>query len=839
MATEVASQVATGIVLITTRGIQNLAALIPLLTTSLVEKHITKALSNGLLYAAAAPMSIFGSLGIAKAGCIALCASIDYHVFPGPALLKNAGFHPSGTGKLLLHMKHNKRHLYTAENNKRHLYKAEDKLRSVLNKKKVWEVEVNLGSRDFWSWNIRLALATMFLCTLGLLPYILVIQLCIEKPTFVTTWIFPILRLFGSGLVVVNLQFLFQLRLIEETYHRLRFIAADNYLKHIGKSIPANWDPNRRSKKVFDELQSAWLPLEGKEEGKEKSNTLRHQLDDDDKAKILDGVHKLTSFKFKVEPSPSTTPGPTPQTAHYNLGHRRYSSTGSRKDTVIFDEAEQGVPSEESEPTLDSAERVNTTASSMTKATTRAEKVALWVTRQFSTFLLWGTQLGLAFGILCVLVGYIGCFTVVQIVKPGWEGPLIWFVCEGLLAIFRTIIWAANPKWDDPKLPFVLEKIPNPTKPGAESVKAGLSQYGIGWALDSPTADDMHALIIGIDNCNTTDFEVLEKARSDAESVAEYLEDTLLVPRSQIRTLYDSDATRNKIVEELKSLRHRGTVTPDAPIIIYFAGHSLVSGVDGNTYLVPYLPPGDKILEGTPEEYCLPYSEVVDLLQHVADEKTDNIVVILDSCHAGAMGRSHFDTPSPRPPALTVTEGASPEEAVAGSPTELGSSLSRIHSGATTYINLPSTPAMPDEALASADAQIRRAGKKKSRQKISKATTEILIGHSCFLLLAGAAEEQEAFELPGKGGQFTQNLLAVLREAQEKGDLQTMTYEMLVRRIKEKFSANFVYGKKSLLEFQTALCTTIYQERYLFDGLFKRKVDNQSAKPVMRIRYSD
>jgi hypothetical protein len=74
----------------------------------------------------------------------------------------------------------------------------------------------------------------------------------------------------------------------------------------------------------------------------------------------------------------------------------------------------------------------------------------------------------------------------------------------------------------------------------------------------------------GIDVYNTTDFDRLDKARSDAESVAKYLEEYLLVPRSQIRTLYDADATRGQIVEELKSLRHRGSVTPDAPIVIYF-----------------------------------------------------------------------------------------------------------------------------------------------------------------------------------------------------------------------------------------------------------------------------
>ncbi|TEB15822.1 hypothetical protein FA13DRAFT_1651004, partial [Coprinellus micaceus] len=119
--------IASSIVRITTGGIQNLAALIPLLSTRLCERHVTIALQKGLLYAAAAPMTIFGSLGIAQAGLIALCGSIDYPFFHGPALLRNAGFHPTGVGELLLHVKEDKQRLY----------KAEDKLRTILSKKKV------------------------------------------------------------------------------------------------------------------------------------------------------------------------------------------------------------------------------------------------------------------------------------------------------------------------------------------------------------------------------------------------------------------------------------------------------------------------------------------------------------------------------------------------------------------------------------------------------------------------------------------------------------------------------------------------------------------------------
>src|ERR1700687_221163 len=51
-----------------TNGIQDLAALLPLLGTEQCENHIGSALTKGFLYTAAAPLSTFGSLGVGRAG---------------------------------------------------------------------------------------------------------------------------------------------------------------------------------------------------------------------------------------------------------------------------------------------------------------------------------------------------------------------------------------------------------------------------------------------------------------------------------------------------------------------------------------------------------------------------------------------------------------------------------------------------------------------------------------------------------------------------------------------------------------------------------------------------
>ena len=51
-----------------TGGIQDVSALLPLLATDQCEAHASSALTEGYLYIAATPMSLFGSLGLARAG---------------------------------------------------------------------------------------------------------------------------------------------------------------------------------------------------------------------------------------------------------------------------------------------------------------------------------------------------------------------------------------------------------------------------------------------------------------------------------------------------------------------------------------------------------------------------------------------------------------------------------------------------------------------------------------------------------------------------------------------------------------------------------------------------
>ena len=81
-----------------TGGIQDIAALLPLLGTEQCEDHVSSALTKGYLYAAASPMSLFGSLGLARAGFKTFLASFTIPAWNvvGARTLSNMGFKPQG-----------------------------------------------------------------------------------------------------------------------------------------------------------------------------------------------------------------------------------------------------------------------------------------------------------------------------------------------------------------------------------------------------------------------------------------------------------------------------------------------------------------------------------------------------------------------------------------------------------------------------------------------------------------------------------------------------------------------------------------------------------------------
>ena len=83
-------------------GIQDIAAIIPLLGSDQCAEQVSSALTRGYLYAAATPMSIFGSLGVVIAGFKTLIACISFGGIEGAKILGNMGFEPQGENLSLI-----------------------------------------------------------------------------------------------------------------------------------------------------------------------------------------------------------------------------------------------------------------------------------------------------------------------------------------------------------------------------------------------------------------------------------------------------------------------------------------------------------------------------------------------------------------------------------------------------------------------------------------------------------------------------------------------------------------------------------------------------------------
>ena len=86
-----------------TGGIQDIAAILPLLGTEQCSIQVSSAaLTRGYLYAASTPMSIFGSLGVVSAGFKTLVTCFTFGGIEGAKILRNMGFEPQGENLSLI-----------------------------------------------------------------------------------------------------------------------------------------------------------------------------------------------------------------------------------------------------------------------------------------------------------------------------------------------------------------------------------------------------------------------------------------------------------------------------------------------------------------------------------------------------------------------------------------------------------------------------------------------------------------------------------------------------------------------------------------------------------------
>ncbi|QRW13587.1 ICE-like protease (caspase) p20 domain protein [Ceratobasidium sp. AG-Ba] len=177
---------------------------------------------------------------------------------------------------------------------------------------------------------------------------------------------------------------------------------------------------------------------------------------------------------------------------------------------------------------------------------------------------------------------------------------------------------------------------------------------------------NLHGLVIGINKYKSPVRADLDGCVSDATSVLNYLVQDLGVPRGQILTLFDEEATREGIITAFWThLIQNGNIKPSDPIVIYYAGHGEsvlapqeIYSSDGHwEFILPHdastLNPDGSYIFGIPDR------TLGALIYELHKEKGDNITVIMDSCFSGSGTRrrsrsrqSHDPNAPPIPPTL-------------------------------------------------------------------------------------------------------------------------------------------------------------------------------------------
>ena len=209
--TQCSCSVSTGSIGATlTGGIQDVSALLPLLGTEQCEDHACSALTKGYLYIAATPMSLFGSLGLARAGLKTFIASLNFSIFDfnirGALMLSNMGFRPMGTNLSLIMLDENKKN-----NLKHHL--VETRLDELLEDLHVDKAKITGVRHNSKRWNVEMMVYTAFCCLLSMIPYIYLNLRGESSLSHGVRWTFPTVRAVGGFLTATMMQLIIQRRI--------------------------------------------------------------------------------------------------------------------------------------------------------------------------------------------------------------------------------------------------------------------------------------------------------------------------------------------------------------------------------------------------------------------------------------------------------------------------------------------------------------------------------------------------------------------------------------------------------------------------------------------------
>jgi hypothetical protein len=155
-------------------------------------------------------MSLFGSLGLARAGLKTFLASFSIPSWNivGARTLSNMGFKPQGVNLPLIMID---------RNDKEGRYLVETQLDKLVEDLHIDKTQIEGVVQKTTRWNIMMMVLSTAMCVLSVVPYIFLNVKSGNRLPYHTRWTFPSLRAAGGFLTTTTMQVIIQRRITHLT----------------------------------------------------------------------------------------------------------------------------------------------------------------------------------------------------------------------------------------------------------------------------------------------------------------------------------------------------------------------------------------------------------------------------------------------------------------------------------------------------------------------------------------------------------------------------------------------------------------------------------------------
>lgn len=149
---------------------------------------------------------------------------------------------------------------------------------------------------------------------------------------------------------------------------------------------------------------------------------------------------------------------------------------------------------------------------------------------------------------------------------------------------------------------------------------------------DAKEHKDYFAVVIGIERYRDIKSDAMYAVK-DAEWVREYLIKGVGIPKANIRTLINENATKGDIEKTVEVWLRNKVKGSNSMVFFYYSGHG-APDVNGDTeaYIVPY--------DGDPDYLEKTAYPLKSLYASLSQLPSNNVIAVLDSCFAGRGDRS-------------------------------------------------------------------------------------------------------------------------------------------------------------------------------------------------------